>query len=53
MTEIEAARYAANQTLPEDVIRYIADRREWTKLYGIKVAAVPQPEDPGPRRRRA
>jgi hypothetical protein len=38
VTDIEAARYAGNQTLTEDVIRYIASRREWTKLYGVKVA---------------
>ena len=38
VTEIEAARYAANVTLPEDVIRYIASRREWTKRYGVKVS---------------
>ena len=49
VTEIEAARYAGNQTLPEEVIRYIATKREWTKLYGVKVLAVPQPEDPDRR----
>jgi hypothetical protein len=38
VTDIEAARYAGNQTLAEDVIRYVASRREWTKLYGVKVA---------------
>jgi hypothetical protein len=38
VTEIEAARYAGNQALPEDVIRYIASKREWTRLYGIKMS---------------
>ncbi len=38
VTEVEAARHASNQTLPEDVIRYIANKREWTKRYGVKVS---------------
>ncbi len=38
VTDIEAARYAGNQALAEDVIRYIATRREWTKMYGVKVS---------------
>ncbi len=44
VTEIEAARYAANVTLPEDVIRYIAGKREWTKRYGVKVALCRNPK---------
>lgn len=48
VTDIEVARYAANQTLPEDVIRYIANRREWTKLYGIKVALCRNAKTPVP-----
>ncbi len=44
VTEIEAARYAANVTLPEDVIRYIASKREWTKRYGVKVALCRNPK---------
>lgn len=48
VTNIEAARYASNQTLPEDVIRYIANRRDWTKLYGIKVALCRNPKTPIP-----
>nr|HEX4312452.1 hypothetical protein [Kofleriaceae bacterium] len=48
VTDIEAARYASNQTLPEDVIRYIANRREWTKLYGIKVALCRNAKTPIP-----
>ena len=43
VTEFEAARYASNQNMAEDVIRYIASRREWTKLYGIKYRLVSQP----------
>ncbi|MGE5183788.1 MAG: hypothetical protein ACM31C_17075, partial [Acidobacteriota bacterium] len=36
VTEFEAANYARNSSLSEDVIRYIANKREWTKLYGTK-----------------
>jgi len=46
VTEIEAARYAANQTLADDVIRHIASRREWTKLYGVKVSLCRNPKAP-------
>jgi len=46
VTDIEAARYAANSSLSDDVIRHIASRREWTKLYGIKVSLVMNPKTP-------
>jgi len=46
VTEIEAARYAGNQVLPEDVIRYIASKREWTRLYGIKMSLCRNPKAP-------
>jgi hypothetical protein len=46
VSEIEAARYASNQGLSDDVIRYIAQKREWTKLYGIKVALCRNPKTP-------
>ncbi len=46
VTEIEAARYAANATLPEEVIRFIAGKREWTKLYGVKVSLCRNPKTP-------
>ncbi|MBA3539483.1 MAG: hypothetical protein H0T79_07615 [Deltaproteobacteria bacterium] len=46
VTDIEAARYAGNQSLGEDVIRYIAANRNWTKLYGIKVALCRNPKTP-------
>ena len=46
VTEIEAARYAGNPGLAEDVIRYIATRREWTKLYGIKFSLCKNPKAP-------
>jgi hypothetical protein len=46
VTDIEAARYAGNQQLPEDVIRYIATKREWTRLYGIKMSLCRNPKAP-------
>ncbi len=48
VTEFEAANYAGNQSLGEDVIRYIANRREWTKLYGIKFSLCHNPKTPIP-----
>jgi hypothetical protein len=48
VTEFEAANYARNQSLSEDVIRYIANRREWTKLYGTKVALCRNAKTPIP-----
>jgi len=46
VTDIEAARYAGNQVLSEDVIRYIATKREWTKVYGVKVSLCRNPKAP-------
>lgn len=46
VTDSEAAAYAGNQILSEDVVRYIASRREWTKLYGVKVALCRNPKAP-------
>jgi hypothetical protein len=46
VTEFEAARYASNPGLSEDVIKYIASKREWTKLYGIKYSLCRNPKTP-------
>ena len=46
VTEIEAARYAGNPGLSEDVIRYIATNRNWTKRYGVKVSLCRNPKAP-------
>jgi hypothetical protein len=46
VTDIEAARYAGNQALAEDVIRYIAANRNWTKLYAVKVSLCRNPKAP-------
>ncbi|NVB82680.1 MAG: hypothetical protein HOV81_30160 [Kofleriaceae bacterium] len=48
VTEFEAANYASNQSLSEDVIRYIAAKREWTKLYGTKYSLCRNPKTPIP-----
>jgi hypothetical protein len=44
VTEFEAARYATNQSLSADVINHIAENREWTKRYGIKVSLCRNPK---------
>ncbi len=46
VSEFEAAHYASNQALDESVIRHIASRREWTKLYGIKYSLCRNPKTP-------
>jgi hypothetical protein len=46
VTDIEAARYAGNQALAEDVIRYIAANRNWTKVYSVKVSLCRNPKAP-------
>jgi hypothetical protein len=44
--EMEVVHYAGNRNLSEDVIRYIASKREWTKLYGVRVALCRNPKTP-------
>lgn len=46
MTDAEAAKYAGNSSLAEEVISYIANRRDWTKLYSIKLSLVNNPKCP-------
>lgn len=46
VTDVEARAYAANRNLSEDVIRYIASKREWTKAYGVKVSLCRNPKTP-------
>lgn len=46
VTENEASKYALNAGLSEEVIGYIANKREWTKLYQVKVALVNNPKCP-------
>lgn len=44
--EMEVVHYAGNRNLSEDVIRYIASKREWTKHYGVRVALCRNPKTP-------
>src|SRR5690606_36210087 len=46
VTDSEVVKYAGLSTLPEEVIGYIAGRREWTKLYSVKLALVNNPKCP-------
>lgn len=46
VSDQEAARYAADRGLSEEIIRYIAERRDWQKSYAIKVALVQNPKTP-------
>jgi len=52
MTEPEVMRFAGMSTLAEEVIGYIANQREWTKLYSVKLSLVNNPKCPvGPAMR--
>jgi hypothetical protein len=42
----EAIAYAANRALSLEVITYIANRREWIKLYSVKLNLVMNPKTP-------
>ena len=42
----EVVRYSRARSLPEEAVRYIASRREWTKQYQIKVNLVNNPRTP-------
>jgi hypothetical protein len=48
VSDVEAARFAGANTLHEEVIRYIASRREWTRLYSIKLSLSMNPKTPIP-----
>lgn len=44
--ENEVVAYCANRSLGHDVIRYMATRRDWTKLYAVKINLVLNPKTP-------
>ncbi len=44
--ETEVVAYAANRSLAHEIIRYIANRREWIKLYAVKLNLVMNPKTP-------
>lgn len=49
VTDAEASKYASNSALSDDVITYIANRRDWTKLYNVKLSLVMNPKTPIPK----
>jgi hypothetical protein len=42
----EAIAYSANRALPLEVIAYISNRRDWIKLYSVKLNLVMNPKTP-------
>ena len=44
ITDVEAARYAGNAGLSEEIIRFIGARGKWTKLYSVKLALIGNPK---------
>jgi hypothetical protein len=42
----EAISYSANRSLPLEVITYISNRRDWIKLYSVKLNLVMNPKTP-------
>ena len=48
VTDSEAAKYASNHSLCDDVIIYIANKGEWVKQYGTKLSLVNNPKTPLP-----
>ncbi len=49
VTDAEAAKYASNTSLSDDVISYIAGKREWVKLYKVKLSLILNPKTPIPQ----
>src|SRR3712207_365206 len=46
ITDNEVTRYAGMRDLHEEVIRHIAQQREWLRLYPVKVALCHNPKTP-------
>lgn len=46
VTDFEATNYAGNPNLGDDIMRFIASKREWTKMYGTKYALCRNPKTP-------
>jgi hypothetical protein len=49
ITDSQAVAYSRNKTLHEEVIRYISDKKEWTKFYRVKLHLVENPKTPLPK----
>jgi hypothetical protein len=48
VTDNEAVKFSANRALSDDVVRVIANTKEWTKLYQVKVNLLNNPKTPLP-----
>ncbi len=48
VSDSEALKYATNRSLDDDIIRYIANQKSWTRLPGIRVALCNNPKTPMP-----
>ena len=46
ITDQEVVRYSTSRAVSEDVIRFIAAKREWTRNYFVKVNLVNNPKTP-------
>jgi hypothetical protein len=47
--DTEVIAHCRNKSLAEDVVRYIADKKEWTKNYQVKLNLVENPKTPLPK----
>jgi hypothetical protein len=48
VSDMEVMRYASNRGLDEDIIRHIANQRQWVRLNSIKLALCNNPKCPLP-----
>ena len=48
VSDMEASKYASNSALCDEVVTYIANRRDWTRLYSVKLSLVQNPKTPVP-----
>jgi len=46
MGEAEAASIAASRSVGEDILRFVANKRDWIKMYRVKVNLVFNPKTP-------
>jgi hypothetical protein len=46
ITDNEVVKYAGNRSLNDEVIRYISEKRDWTRLYQVKLYLVQNPKCP-------
>lgn len=48
MTDQEVMRYTTSRNISEDILRFIAGKREWTRNYFVKVNLINNPKTPLP-----